>query len=109
MTKMTKSKPPKTLSTEAKSWWRKIVDNFEIDDDADSLLLQTALESFDRMRQAQAILAKDGIVIEDRFKQLRQHPATLVERDAKTAMQRALKALCLDVEAPGPMGRPPGR
>jgi P27 family predicted phage terminase small subunit len=95
-----KAKPPAGLSQEAARWWKLIVEQYEIDDDAGRLLLQTALESLDRLREAQAVLLKDGIVVKDRFGQPRQHPATLVERDAKNMLLRALKSLNLDV-APG--------
>ena len=108
MTKSDVSKPPTMLSREAKGWWRKIVTEWQLDDPA-LLILGSALESFDRMRQAQAILDKEGVVISDRFGQPKQHPATLVERDAKSVMLRALKTLNLDME---PLhdkpGRPPG-
>ncbi len=108
MTKSIVPKPPKTLSREARAWWQKIVKEWEFDNPA-LLILGTALTSFDRMREAQKILDKDGIVIGDRFGQLKQHPAALIERDAKSVMIRALKTLNLDIE---PLhdkpGRPPG-
>ena len=102
-------KPPKGLSRDAKAWWRRIVGAWELDDAA-LLLLEGALESFDRMREAQAILKAEGLVVKDRFGQQKQHPATLVERDAKSSLLRGIKALGLDLEPlnPGP-GRPPGR
>ncbi len=69
----------------------------------------TAMEAFDRMRQAQAVLATDGLSIKDRFKQVKVHPLTVVERDSRAQMMAALKALNLDIEPlrDGP-GRPPG-
>jgi phage terminase small subunit len=106
---MTNFPKRKSLSTEAKSWRKKIISAFELDDDAGMLLLDTAMEAFDRLREAQAIVNRDGCVVKDRFGQFRQHPATLVERDARTSLMRALKALNLDIQPPGPMGRPAGR
>ena len=76
-----------------------------MDDDAGHLLLQTALESFDRMRQAQEIILQDGATIRDRFDQLKSHPQITVERDARSAMLQALKALNLDLE---PLKERPG-
>jgi P27 family predicted phage terminase small subunit len=108
--KMTPKTPPapSRLSVEAKKWWTKFVAEWSLDD-AGLLILESALESFDRMRAAQAIIATEGIVLTDRFGQKKQHPATLIERDSKAAMARDLKALNLDLEplrdAPG---RPPG-
>ncbi len=100
---------PKTLSSEAARWWRELVDEYSVDDVAGRLLLMTALEAFGRMRQAQKALAKDGLVLKDRFGQIKPHPLNTVERDSRAQMLAALKALNLDIEPSrdGP-GRPPG-
>lgn len=104
---MKKTIPP---SAEARAWRRKLEAAFKLNDQGAQLLLESMLESFDRMRQAQKILSEEGIVTKDRFGQARQHPATLIERDAKNAMLRCLKQLCLDVEPPhSKPGRPGGR
>ncbi len=44
---------PSHLSAEAKRWWKKIQKEYDITDEAGLLLLQTAMESFDRMRSYQ--------------------------------------------------------
>lgn len=101
--------PPKTLSAEAKTWWKKLVKEYEIDDPAGFLLLQTALEALDGMRGAQQAIADDGATIKDRFGQLRAHPIITVERDARAAMLAALRALNLDLEPlRDRIGRPAG-
>jgi phage terminase small subunit len=101
------TKAPNHLSKEAQIWWDKIVSGWELDDAA-LLLLESGLESFDRMRQAQAILKKEGAFIFDRFRQRRAHPALLVERDSKLSLIKNLKSLNLDVEPLNSVGRPPG-
>jgi P27 family predicted phage terminase small subunit len=103
-------KPPKNLSREAKATWRKIQDEYQITDEAGLLILATACESFDRMRQAQASIEAEGATFPDRFGQPRPHPATVIERDSRAAMLAALKQLNLDLEPlrDGP-GRPAGR
>ena len=106
---MKKSPSPKGLSREARQWWNTITAGYGIEDEAGLLLLQTAMESFDRMRQAQQVIANEGITILDRFKQPRQHPATLVERDAKNQLLKALAALHLDLEPSEPTGAPVAR
>lgn len=82
---------------------------YGIDDDAGLLLLQTALEAFDRMRQCQKAIRKDGAQVKDRFDQLKPHPLLNVERDSRSQMLAALKQLNLDLEPlrDGP-GRPTG-
>ncbi len=101
--------PPKSLSAEAKTWWKKLVKEYEIDDPAGCLLLQTSLEALDRMRGAQQTIADDGATIKDRFGQLRAHPAVNIERDARAAVLSGLKALNLDLEPlRDRIGRPSG-
>lgn len=99
-------KPPKGLSREAGKKWQEIVVEYAIDDPAGLLLLGTAFEAFDRMRQAQAIVKKEGATIKDRFDQAKAHPLLTVERDARSQMIQALKALNLDIE---PLKDNPGR
>ena len=101
-------RPPRHLSEEAKGWWKRMLAEFVIDDEAGLLTLQSTLEAFDRLRESQAVLAEEGITVKDRFGQPKQHPATMIERDARTALLRGLKALNLDVVMPGPIGRPGG-
>jgi hypothetical protein len=49
---------PAHLSAEAKNWWRRIHEENEIGDQSGLLILATALESFDRMRAAQAVISE---------------------------------------------------
>lgn len=98
-TKSNLPQPPKALSPEASDWWNRIVSEWGLDD-AGLMVLQQGLESLDRMRQAQAIVSKEGLTVHDRFGQPKQHPATLVERDNRTVLLRAFKQLGLDVAAP---------
>jgi P27 family predicted phage terminase small subunit len=101
-------KAPRGLSAEARSWWRKICSGWQLDD-AGYLILQGGLECFMRMREAQVMLLKEGIVVTDRFGQLKAHPATIVERDSKAGLLRALRALNLALEPLNDaVGRPAG-
>ncbi|MFZ1429140.1 MAG: P27 family phage terminase small subunit [Geminicoccaceae bacterium] len=103
------ARPPQRLSAEARKAWRKLADEYGIADDAGLLILNTAFEAFDRMREAQAGIEKEGSTIVDRFGQLKAHPLLPVERDARAAFLSALKSLNLDVEPLNPLpGRPPG-
>jgi P27 family predicted phage terminase small subunit len=100
---------PKTLSAEAKRWWKSILLEFEISDRAGLLLLQTCLDSFTRMRQAQVLLDADGLTTVDRYGQHKQHPAAAIERGQRAQMLAALKALNLDVMPLSKAGRPATR
>lgn len=101
-----KSNVPKNLSKEAKAWWSKILNDYEIEDEAGLLILQTSLEAFDRMRQAQEIIKKEGMQVTDRFDQTKAHPLCVVERDARSQFLQGLKQLNLDLE---PLRETPGR
>lgn len=100
-----KPTPPAKLSPEAVEWWGKLTAEFELDDAA-LLILGNAMQALDRIRQAQAIIAREGLVFRDRHEQPRVHPAVIIERDAKGTLLRCLRALNLDVE---PLNDRPGR
>jgi hypothetical protein len=103
-------RPAKALSPEAKAWAGQLIEEFTIDDAAGLMLVQLAAEALDTMRAAQTEIERDGLTVLDRFSQRKQHPSVLVERDARTAVQRSLKALNLDITPPNTaLGRPPGR
>ncbi len=106
---MSNKNPPKHLSREAKQLWRKIFSAYILDDEAGLLLLQTALEAFDRMRECQAAVKEEGATVRDRFDQQKAHPLLSAERDSRAQMLSALKQLNLDLEPlrDGP-GRPKG-
>jgi hypothetical protein len=88
---------------------RAIQVEYSIADPAGLLLLQAALEAFDRVRGAQKAIGEDGLLSRGSKRQPRAHPLLAVERDARAQMLAALKALNLDLE---PLrdrpGRPPG-
>ena len=100
--------PPKDLSRAAKDWHRRLTNEFEIRDEAGLLLLETAMRAYDRAETARALLERDGVTIADRWGQTKPHPAAAIERDARSGLLAALRALNLDVE---PLrdraGRPP--
>lgn len=101
---------PKGLSKEAREWWSRLVAEYGINDEGGRLLLGNALEAFDRMREAQQLLKRDGLVSKDRFGQRKPHPAAAIERDARGQLLAALRALNLDIEPlRDRVGRPGGR
>lgn len=93
------------LSDEARGLWEKINAEYVLDTAVQSILL-TGLEAHDRMRQAQAIVARDGLVQVDRFGQSKPHPAVAIERDARAAWRQHIKDMGLDLE---PLHDGPGR
>lgn len=53
----------------------------------------------DDTRQARELIDREGLVQADRFGQKKPHPACQIERDARTQMIQALRALRLDPDA----------
>ncbi len=87
---------PKHLSADAKTMWRRLMEDFHLEDAAALALLRAACEAFDRCNEARQQIAKEGATLKDRFGQVRAHPAVAVERDARGQMISALRALRLD-------------
>jgi P27 family predicted phage terminase small subunit len=102
--------PPKYLSVAARKWWRALMGEYQIEDAAGLLLLTTAMECFDRMKAAGAVLDEEGLTFTDRYGQARPHPAATVEANNRSQMLGAIKQLTLDLEPlRDRVGRPGGR
>jgi P27 family predicted phage terminase small subunit len=86
---------PKHLSAAAKQLWAKLQADFVLDDEAALLILQSALEAYDRVQEARQILAAEGGVVKDRWGQSKQHPASLVEASARAQLYAGLRLLRL--------------
>jgi P27 family predicted phage terminase small subunit len=93
-------KAPEHLSLEARDLWSQLQKQYGITDTAGLLLLTTALESWDRLAMARRQLETEGLVITDRFGAARQNPLVAIERDSRSIMLRAFKALRLDIPEP---------
>jgi len=102
-------KPPNHLDAEAKKMWKDLVNEYGIDDSAGLGLLTVALESFTRMRQAQRILAKEGLSITVKGESV-AHPMLKVEKDSRAHFYQGIKMMNFDLEPlKTGIGRPPGR
>jgi phage terminase small subunit len=88
--------------------WSQIQSEYNITDKGGLIVLTAACEAFARMREAQRLVDKEGMTTADRFEQQKPHPAIVIERDMRTQMLSALKALNLDLEPIKACGRPPG-
>lgn len=92
-------KPPAHLSVEARKLWSALVLEYVIDDAGSLALLLAVCESRDRAESCRRAIATEGQTIVDRFGQRKPHPLLPVERDARSAMVTALKALRLPMAA----------
>jgi phage terminase small subunit len=90
--------PPAHLGEAGAQLWGAIVQQYRIGDGAGLILVTTAAECLDRMRQAQEAIREHGLLLADRYGGKRQNPACAVERAARDGMINALKALNLNLE-----------
>ncbi|MDE2456678.1 MAG: P27 family phage terminase small subunit [Burkholderiales bacterium] len=90
--------PPRHLSAEARQLWQRLQAEYGIDDSAGLALLRAAAEAFDRSQQARALIAQEGLMLPDRFGAPKPHPAVAIERDSRTQLLAALRALKLAPE-----------
>ena len=86
---------PAHLSADAAGWWNQIVSSFELEPHH-LRLLQLASEAWDEAQAARAVVAEEGVMVEDRFGQARAHPAHKVLQDASIRFSRFLRELGLD-------------
>jgi len=95
---------------EGKRLKKKILSEFEISDKGGLEILDRAIESFIRMKEAAAIVDKEGLTVKNRFSEVREHPMLNTERKARAQFLLAIKQLNLDVLPPNHrIGRPGGR
>ena len=99
-----RQRAPEHLSDEMKGWWGEVTGALDLDPHR-LRLLRLACESLDRVAEARAIIAAEGLTYTDGHGNPRAHPATTIERDNKIAAGRLIKELNLD---PAPTKDPGG-
>ena len=98
--------PPRHLSPAARKWWRAIEDEYILEPHK-LKILTFAAEAMDRCEEARQIIARDGVIVKDRYGAPKAHPAAAIERDSRLAFARLVRELALaDDEGSGDV-RPP--
>lgn len=103
---MKQIKMPAGLQAPGKKFWKEVMGEYKLEMTHDLERLRQACRCLDEIKIAEVVIKKDGLFIEDRFKQKREHPAAKLIRDNKTLFCRIIRELCLDVLEPGE-NRPP--
>lgn len=85
--------PPDWCPEPERSWWTRVVTEFDLDDDA-LVMLELAVGAMVRWREARETIEREGMLLDGRWGP-RAHPAVAIERDARTAALRALRELDL--------------
>jgi phage terminase small subunit len=85
--------PPAHLGEHSAAFWRRMVEDYDLDEAPARELLRLACEAMDRAEQARAQLDVDGLTITDRYGQVKPHPAASIEVQNRTAVARLLREL----------------
>lgn len=94
------TKPPRHLKAETRQWFERVCADFMLEPHH-VRLLTLAAQAWDRAEAARIVLDKLGLVYVDRFNAPRARPEVAIERDARLAFARLLRALNLDEEPSG--------
>lgn len=94
-----KPRPPATLEKHGKAFWNRIAAEYELLPQ-DSPRLEGACIALDRAHAARELLAKEGPIVLDRFKQQKPHPAAQIEATAWTTFRLLVRELGLDAAPP---------
>ena len=90
-------KYPTTLKTrEARSIWRKL--HVFCTSEVEIIIITSALEALQRLREAQSILERDGLLVHDSRGNPRSHPMLLIERDNRVIFLKSMRELSIDTE-----------
>lgn len=94
--------PPEKLAPNTAQWWTAILTDYALEP-CDLRVLEAACRNWDRAAEAREQIAKckTGALIEDRFKQLKPHPAVEIEQNATRLFLAALRQLGLGLEPSG--------
>ncbi|MEH2590286.1 P27 family phage terminase small subunit [Bradyrhizobium sp. AZCC 1721] len=96
---------PKHLSAASAAFYKSIISDYDLDEHHRVLLVK-ACESLDRVEEARALVAKDGLTYRDRFGGLKPNPACAIERDNKIIVARLFRELGLDLAGDGKTAPP---
>jgi len=90
-------KAPSHLTSRSRKLWDSIVERYDLDPE-ELATLDLALVSLDQCATARRRLKDDGQYVEDRFKQLKPHPANAVLRDASGTYRQLMTMLGIPAE-----------
>jgi Phage terminase, small subunit len=102
---LTGIEPRRPLGERGSALWRQVLTEYRIEDIGTLEALQIICEASDLIATLQDAIRQDGCTIRSR-NGIREHPAVKQVIAAMAFVTRNLRALNLDVEPVGPVGRP---
>ena len=86
---------PKGLSSRSKTFWKKVNQNYDLENHA-LRILEQACFCMDRIQEDQTTVASEGRTYVDRYDQPRLHPCLEDERQQRNLLIRLLRELRLE-------------
>ena len=84
----------KYRTADARSLWTDVTTRFDLERQ-EEVLLDIACRSLDRLRAAERLVERDGMLLPDDHGILRRHPALLIASEARTAARAAIRQLAI--------------
>ena len=97
---MASKRAPSHLLKATREWWASVLEKWELEQHH-VRILTLAAEAWDRSTKCRRIIARQGLIVNDRYGQPRLHPAADEERRGKSLFSSLVKQLKLDLEDPG--------
>ena len=85
-------KAPQYLSRQSKTWWRRVVGEYEMKTGGELALVTEAASSLDRIAECRAVIERDGLCIEG-SRGLVAHPAARLEQQHRQLVIQCCRTL----------------
>ena len=89
--------PPADLGATGKALWLKLAGAYKVDDEHGQTVLALACRAADREQACRRQIEHDGVSVRDKWNQVKPHPLLAAERDARSQVLAALRALSLPI------------
>jgi phage terminase small subunit len=100
-------KPPKSLKSEGRAFWRKVLSEFDLQEAHDLERLSMAGKCLDDLSEAEKRVETDGMFTTNRYGSTVEHPGLRIIRDSRALFLKIIREACLDVTSGD--SRPPRR
>jgi phage terminase small subunit len=89
--------PPGDLGATGKALWVKLARAYRVDDEHGQTVLALGCRAADREEACRRQIKRDGVSVRDKWGQIKPHPLLAAERDARSQVLAALRALSLPI------------
>lgn len=101
--------PPEFLGKTGRNFWFKVHGDYVLQDAHHLRLLANACRALDVIEAAREQVKADGLVVKNRFGELREHPSANTERQSMQLFRQTIRELGLDIQDGPAAPRGPAR